>query len=78
MSSLSISTISCHECNGTAFLVKDKPINLILPNPGSKTIISDCYECSQCSEEIFDENQSLAFAKKVDEIIASEKLQNRS
>lgn len=72
MPSLIVPTLICHECSGTAFLVKNKEIMVTLPNPGSKTIVSDCYECSQCSEEIFTEAQSRIFAKQIDEIIMQE------
>lgn len=56
----------CPVCAGQVKVVKKK-IVLSLPNPGELVIEAVCDECQKCSEEFLDENQSEAFAKKVDE-----------
>lgn len=63
---------NCPECGGV--LIKTiKDVIVTIPNPGTQAINSDCFECAQCHLEVFDENQSLEIAKKIDFIIKQEK-----
>ena len=61
----------CPECGGT-LVKKTKEIEIRIPNPGLQLIKSGCLECQDCHEEVFNEKQSKDFAKKVDNIIATE------
>lgn len=56
----------CPVCAGQVKVVKKKTV-LSLSNHGELVIEAVCGECQKCSKEFLDENQSEAFAKKVDE-----------
>jgi len=62
--------MECPECGGPVLLCKDKGIEVNIPQASLHVIKTDCYECTQCGERIFDEEHGLDFARKIDLIVA--------
>ena len=61
--------VELHECPicGGILLKTEKAVAFKTPNPGEIIIETSCFECQQCGEDIFNEDQTDELAKKVDE-----------
>jgi len=60
----------CSECGGLVMLRRNVEIEVNIPGASLHPIKTDCYECTQCGEQIFDEEHGLEFAKQIDLIVA--------
>jgi len=61
---------TCAFCDSEkVVLSKDKKIEFEVPNPGKVEVVSDCYECKECKEIFFDEQQSDNVAQQIDKAL---------
>ena len=64
------SPFNCAFCDsGNVVVVKNKKVEFELKNPGKIEVMTDCYECKNCGELYFNEEESDSISKQIDTVL---------
>ena len=64
------SPFNCAFCDSENVIeVKNKKVEFTVKNPGKIKVLTNCYECKNCGELYFNEEESNSVAKQLDKAL---------